>query len=124
MAKNDGKHLPQIEWFYDGYIFPFIGKADLKTLIEWRTSKINSENFSYYNKDARNTYFQHIDCIEQCIKLLFSNPTPEFAISELEKMKKLKEKEKKESQARADDFFNKLSDEEKSELSKILKSSK
>jgi hypothetical protein len=65
------KHLPQITWFYDEHIFPFIGGANLKMLVEWRTSKLNSENFSYYNKDARNTYFQPLDCIEQCIKYYF-----------------------------------------------------
>ncbi len=124
MTGNNGKHLPQIEFFYDGYVYPFIGKADLKTLIEWRTSKLKSETFSYYNKDARNTYFQHLDCIEQCIKILFSNPTPEFAQNELEKVRKLKEREEKERQARADEFFNKLTGEGKSELLKLLKKSK
>ncbi len=124
MTENNGKHLPQIEWLYDGYIFPFIGKADLKTLIEWRASKLNSETFSYYNKDARNTYYQHLDCIEQCIKILLSNPTPEFAQNELEKVRKLKEREEKEKKARADEFFNKLTGEGKSELLKFLKNSK
>lgn len=128
MTENNGKYLPQIECFYDenlcGCIFPFIGKADLKTLIKWRTSKVNSETFSLYNKDARNTYYQHLDCIEQCIKILLSNPTPEFAISELEKIRKLKKQEDKERQARAERFFNTLTDEGKSGLLKLLKNNK
>jgi len=124
MIKNSSPHLPQIEWFYDGYIFPFIGNANLKTLVEWRTSKLKSETFSYYNKDARNTYYQHLDCIEQCMKILLSNPTPEFALNELEKVRKLKESEEKERQARADEFFNKLTGEGKSELLKLLRNSK
>jgi len=120
MDEMNGVHLPQIEWFYDegenGRIYPFIGKADLKTLIEWRTSKINSETFNYYSKDARYTYFQHLDCIEQCVKILFSNPTPNFALNEIEKVKKLKENKEKERQVKADEFFDSLTNEGKTTL--------
>jgi hypothetical protein len=109
MSDNNGKHLPKIEWFYDesicGGIYPFIGKADLKTLISWRTDKINSNGFMSYNKDARYTYIAHLQCMEECIRILFSNATPEFALNELEKNRKLKESEYKESQARADEFL-------------------
>ena len=123
MTKNNGKHLPQIEWFYDedicGSIFPFIGMADLKTLIEWRTSKVNANSVIGYNKDARNTYFQHIDCIEECIKILFSNPTPEFALHELEKIRQLKESEIKVNQTEAAEFFGCLSDKDKVEFLKL-----
>lgn len=128
MYEMNGVHLPQIEWFYDegenGGMYPFIGKADLKTLIEWRISKINSETFNYYSKDARNTYYQHLDCIEQCIRILFSNPTPEFALNELEKIRKLKESEEKERQTRADEFFNKLTFKGKTALLNLQKKTK
>jgi len=51
MASHSVKNLPQIEYFYDGYVFPFIGDADLKTLVRWRTEKINSNALCGYNKD-------------------------------------------------------------------------
>jgi hypothetical protein len=125
MFKKNGVHLPQIEWFYDenvlGGIYPFIGKADLKTLIRWRTDKINSDRFMSYNKDARYMYLAHIQCMEECIRILLSNPTPEFALYELEKIRKRKESEEKEKQARADEFFDKLTDEGKAEFLKLQK---
>ena len=80
MTKNKITFLPQIECFYDGHIYPFIGDADLKTLVQWRLEKIQSDTFFHYNKDARATYFEHLACIEQCIRILFSNPTPEPAL--------------------------------------------
>lgn len=89
MNQYKGKHLPQIAYFYDGYIYPFIGDADLNRLIKWRLEKLNSGYWGY-NKDARNTYFEHLGCIEQCIVILFSNPTPEFAINELNKQQEQK----------------------------------
>lgn len=85
MFSSKGKHLPQIEYYYDGYIYPFIGTAGLTELIAMRNSKLNSDNFSFYNKDARNTYFEHLSCIEECIRILISNPTPEEALKGLEK---------------------------------------
>jgi len=72
-------HQPQIELYYEGYIYPFIGNASLKELIEMRIDKINSDNFCFYNKDARQTYFSHLSCIEQCICILFSEPDPRLA---------------------------------------------
>jgi len=123
MTKNNGKHLPQIEWFYDedicGSIFPFIGKADLKTLIEWRTSKLNSDTFSYYNKDARNVYFQHLDCIEQCVKILFSNPTPDFSVNELTKQQARRESEEQKAKEDSEDFLSKFSRRDREGLLKI-----
>ena len=78
------EHLPQITYFYEGSVYPFIGDADLKTLIRWRKEKEDSGIPIAYNKDARNTYFQHMACIEQCIRILFSNPTPEHAQTKLQ----------------------------------------
>lgn len=78
------EHLPQITYFYEGSVYPFIGDADLKTLIRWRKEKEDSGIPIAYNKDARNTYFQHMACMEQCIRILFSNPTPEHAQTKLQ----------------------------------------
>ena len=119
MTENNSNHLPQVEWFYDGYIFPFVGKANLKMLVEWRTSKLNSETFSYYNKDARNTYFQHLDCIEQCVKILFSNPTPEFALNELAKQQAQRELEEQKAKENSEAFLSKFSGQDREELLKI-----
>jgi len=119
MTENNSKHLPQVEWFYDGYIFPFVGKADLKTLIQWRADKLNSETFTSYNKDARNTYYQHLDCIEQCIKILFSNPTPDFALNELAKQQAQRELEDQKAKERANILLSKLTTQEEAKLLKI-----
>lgn len=83
MTNNKSTYLPQIEYYYEGNIYPFIGDADLKTLIRWRMENEDSGIPFGYNKDARNTYFQHMACIEQCIRILFSNPTPEIALQKL-----------------------------------------
>lgn len=120
MPDHKVKHLPQIEYYYDGYIFPFIGDADLKTLVEWRKSKLNSENFSYYNKDARNTYFQHLDCIEQCIKILLSNPTADFALNELAKQQKQKTVEEQKNTEQTQKFLSQLSEQDRKKLFKLV----
>jgi hypothetical protein len=116
MANCNDKHLPQVCYFYDGYIFPFIGKADLKTLIDWRHDKLKSDSFYGYSKDARNTYFDHLACIEQCIRILFSNPNPEFAISELNKQQAQKLKNNQESAEKAKILFDKLTSNDKKAL--------
>lgn len=85
MTNNKSTFLPQVEYYYDGHIYPFIGNADLKTLVRWRLEKLQSDAIYHYNKDARATYFEHLACIEQCIRILFSNPSPEFAINALRK---------------------------------------
>ncbi len=120
MNQYKGKHLPQITLFYDGYIYPFIGNADLKTLIKWRTEKINSDAPWGYNKDARNTYFEHLACIEKCIKILFSNPTPEFAIKKLTKQQQKKAQNEQEAKERRQRFLNNLTDNEKKKLSAMI----
>lgn len=85
------ENLPQISYFYEGTPFPFIGNADLKTLVRWRKEKEDSGIPIGYNKDARTSFFQHMACMEQCIRILFSNPTPEHATA---KLKERKEKQK------------------------------
>ena len=121
MANCNDKHLPQICYFYDGYIFPFIGKADLKTLINWRRDKLKSDSFYGYSKDARNTYFEHLACIEQCIRILFSNPNPGKALDGLARKKEvLAIQNKRESQA-SNDLFIKLTARKQSELIALAK---
>lgn len=113
MVKNEFKHLPQIEYYYDGYVYPFIGNADLKTLIQWRTDKLNSDSFFGYSKDARKTYFEHLYCIEECCRILFSNPNPEFAISELNKQQAQKNKNNQESAEQTKILLDKLTSDQK-----------
>lgn len=120
MLTNKSKHLPQIEYFYKGYIFPFIGDADLKTLIKWRAEKINSDDPWSYNKDARNTYFEHLACMEQCIKILFSNPAPEFALKKLTQQQEKKAQNEQEAKERRQRFLNNLTDSEKEKLSAMV----
>jgi hypothetical protein len=105
MTKNISPHQPQIEYYYDGYICLFIGKADLKALIEMRKEHISTTNFKYYNQDARNDYYQYLECIEKFIKILLSNPNHEFAIKAL---KSQRDEEIKQDKIRAKmirDFF-------------------
>jgi len=116
MKQYKGEHLPQIEYYYDGYVYPFIGNADLKTLIEWRTHKLNSDSFWCYSKDARNTYFEHLWCIEECCRILFSNPNPEFAISELNKQQTQKYENNHVSATQAKFIFDKLNSDDKKAL--------
>lgn len=84
MNSHEFKHAPQLIYFYDGYIYPFIGNATLKDLIEMKDKMKDSPNFSYYNKDARNTHFAHQECVFECIRILFSNPDPSYSIAKLE----------------------------------------
>lgn len=84
MTKKQFRHAPQLLYYYDGYIYPFIGKATLKELIKMKHKMENSNNMVGYNKDARNTYFEHRECVNQCIKILFSEPDPSHAITKLE----------------------------------------
>ena len=120
MKQNKVKHLPQIEYYYDGYVYPFIGNADLKTLIEWRTHKLNSDSFWCYSTDARNAYFEHLWCIEECCRILFSNPNPEFAMSELNKQQTQKRKNNQVSAEQDKFLFDKLNSDEKKELLTIV----
>lgn len=120
MNQYNGKHLPQIAYFYDGYVYPFIGNAGLKTLIRWRKEKIDSDAPWGYNKDARNTYFEHLACMEQCIKILFSNPTPEFAIKKLTEQQEKKAKNDQEAKEQRERFLNNLTDSEKEKLSAMI----
>lgn len=120
MSKYTEKHLPQIEYFYDGYIYPFIGNADLKTLIKWRTDKINSDSLSLYNKEARNTYLEHLECIEQCIKILLSNPNPDFSIDMLAKQQEERVLKELKTQERAIDFLSDLTAQDREELLKTV----
>lgn len=115
MTENNGKHLPQIEWFYDGYVYPFIGNADLKTLIQWRTDKLNSDSFWSYNKDARTTYTEHLACIEKCCRILFSNPNPEFSINELTKQQEQRELQDLKAKERTNIVLSRLAAQDKEE---------
>jgi len=92
MSGYKGAHLPQIEWFYEGFVYQFIGKANLKELVEMRKDHISTTDFKYYNQEARNEYYQYLECIEKCMKILISNHDPEFAINELNKKQKKEER--------------------------------
>lgn len=119
MTQKNGKNLPQIEYFYDGYIYPFIGDTDLKTLINWRIDKLNSDFFMSYNKDARNTYFEHLSCIEQCIRILFSNPSPEFSLHELAKKQKNIGIENAKANEQAQLFLDRLTAKDREDILKL-----
>jgi hypothetical protein len=98
MNKKEERHLPQIEYYYDGYIYPFIGKASLKELIEMRETWLNYKNPCLYRRDDRKTYKRQLVCIERCINILFSEPNDErvkLKIQEdkIERNKRLKSNE-------------------------------
>jgi hypothetical protein len=114
------RHQPQIEFYYEGYIYPFIGNANLKELIEMRTDKINSDNFFFYNKDARQTYFSHLSCIEQCICILFSVPEPRFAEIKLMRKQQRAIMDNYLRRLRFNLIFKNIPTEEKKNLRKIL----
>lgn len=120
MSGNRSPYLPQIEYHYKGTISPFIGNADLKTLVRWRTEKIDSDAPWGYNKDAKNAYFEHLDCIEQCIKILFSNPTPEFAINKLAEQQESRVQNERETTKRIRNLLNNIPDNEKEKLSAMI----
>jgi hypothetical protein len=115
-------HQAQIELYYEGYIYPFIGNANLKELIEMRADKINSDNFYFYNKDARQTYFSHLACIEQCICILFSEPDPRLAEIKLMYKQQRAAMEQELRELRFNLKFKNIPDEEKAQLRKILSS--
>lgn len=83
MKIESRQHAPQLRYYYDGYIYPFVGNASLKELIEMKDKMKSNNNFSFYNKDARNTYFAHLECVHECIRILFSEPDPSYAIEQL-----------------------------------------
>jgi len=85
MTHEQAVHLPQIEYFCTGYVYPFIGKADLRTLIQMRYQKIHSDTSFSYSKEARRQHMDHLSCIEECIRILFSNPTSDFPITTFDK---------------------------------------
>ena len=114
------EHLPQITYFYEGSVYPFIGDADLKTLVRWRKEKEDSGIPIGYNKDARNTYFKHMDCIEQCIRILFSNPTPEIALKNLREKSNKKALWDKSSKHRATVFLETLNRDQKKQLFELV----
>ncbi len=120
MSTYKGEHLPQIEYYYDGYIYPFIGDADLKTLIEWRTQKLNSDSFWSYSKDARNTYYAHLECIEECCRILFLYPDPKFAISQLNKRQQEKKAEDEAKAKKSEEFMSRLSPEQQKDIARII----
>lgn len=82
---RDNSHLPQIQFYYEGYPYPFVGGASLKKLVAMRKQKLDSDCFWSYSKDARETFFEHMKCIEECIRILFSaNPDPAVIISKIQ----------------------------------------
>ncbi len=78
------EHLPQIQAWYEGELYPFFAGASLKELIAMRNQKLNSDTFCFYNKDARAVYFEHLSAIEQCIRILLAEPLPHRALEYLE----------------------------------------
>lgn len=120
MSNNKSTYLPQIEYYYEGSIYPFIGDADLKTLIRWRKEKEDSGIPIGYNKDARNTYFQHMACIEQCIRILFSNPTPEIALQKLKEKSNEHSLWDRSSKHRATSFLETLNRHQKKQLFELV----
>ncbi|MEK9712997.1 MAG: hypothetical protein VW258_10565 [Thalassolituus sp.] len=95
MTESESPYLPQIEYFRSGYIYPYIGMVPLKTILEMRREKLESGAFYLYNKQARKEFFAHLSCMEECIRILFSNPTPDFANAKLEEERARKAQEKK-----------------------------
>jgi len=93
-------HLPQIRYYFNspeydgnsGCLYPFLAGACLKELIVMRNTKKSSGMFMSYNKDARYTYLAHLECIEKCIRILFSEPDPSYSIKKLEESKAQKTK--------------------------------
>ncbi|MFT5294136.1 MAG: hypothetical protein ACI9YH_000142 [Colwellia sp.] len=115
----DLPHLPQIIHYFEGYIYPFIGKANLAQLIEMRKSKINNDNFWSYNSDAKADYFSHLSCIEQCIRILMNVPNPRYSIIRLSYKKQKKIYEEIKVQRRVSHFLKNCTDEEKLKLKKM-----
>lgn len=85
MFTNNGKHLPQIEYYYKGTIYPFIGKLNLKELVVVRNTWLNYSNPILLKKADRDIHKRQLCCIEQCIHILFSEPNPNPAIQLLQK---------------------------------------
>jgi hypothetical protein len=121
---SEPKHLPQIEYYLviKGYqVFPFIGEANLSTLIRWRREKLANDNPFFAGKDSRQTYLNHMECMERCIGVLFSCPTPEYAIEQLNKQKKESKQIEKLMQIKANEFLNSLSEEQRTKLENLAK---
>lgn len=85
MFTNNGKHLPQIEYYYKGTIYPFIGKLNLKELLIVRNTWLNYKSPILLKKADRDTHKSQLSCIEQCIRILFSEPNPNPSIQLLQK---------------------------------------
>lgn len=82
---NNQQHLPQILYFFEGHLYPFLARASLSELIAMRNSKLYSPTTFNYNKDARQTFYKHLSAIEQCIVILmFADVDPSFYIERLE----------------------------------------
>jgi len=86
VSSTSRKHLPQIECFFEGSnLYPFLKGASLRELVAMREAKLKSGTRNY-NKDARNTFYDHLGAIESCIVILmFANVDPTYYIEQLEK---------------------------------------
>ncbi len=84
MNGNVSPYLPQIEYHYKGTIYPLIGTLNLRELLVVRNTWINYKNPILLKKADRELHKNQLLCIEQCIRILFSEPNPNPAIQMLQ----------------------------------------
>lgn len=79
------EHLPQIKYFFEGNLYPFLRGASLRELVVMRQAKLKSGTCGY-NKEARQMFYDHLNAITQCMLILmFVNVDPTYYIEKLEK---------------------------------------
>ena len=120
--KNKVKHLPQIEYFLVSkgiQVYQFIGDADLAALIKMRKHKLENDAPFFACKESRQTWLNHVESLESCIKCLMNNPTAEYALKQLRKQKR--EGVDNPAQFDADKFLNALSEENRIKFLELAK---
>lgn len=110
-------YLPQIEYYYQGSISPVIKKQKLKELINMRIRWLNYQNPILLRRKDMQIYKQQLASIEQCIRILFSEPFPDRAL-------KLMKEKRKAQQQDYDRHLLELTDEKTLEIINVIQSFK
>ena len=115
--KTATSYLPQIEYYYQGAISPVIKKQNLKELIIMRNVWLNYKNPILLRRKDMQIYKQQLASIEQCIRILFSEPLPYKAL-------KLMKEKRKAQQQDYDRHLLELTDEKTLEIINVIQSFK
>lgn len=76
MTNSKEEYFPQIEHYYEGKIYPFVIGLGLKELLITRKTWKSYSSPILLKASERELHKNQLACIEQCIRILFSEPNP------------------------------------------------